>query len=372
MLSKLDIGKTITIKQLPSYQEFFTALNTGVVFDAPDSIGGFANDILYTNLLPEDPATQTPLIPLVFPEVETFPETGLFLNHTGERVFYADTDGFLQEFLPETRTTTTPLDYGAIQIIARDIPLMLLEDGSMLASSALSTASFRVITATTRGGLLPLTIDGVAVTTISSFNYIGDKAGFVGWITPSRVGVLGTVELDGLIPTNIITSRDVALDVPPDLLQGITVLKDSLAVLSTGISNRMARFFLYNNTADSTDLLSITETNTAILPYPQRGIFLTRAITFELEGLLRSIYVSPERKDFLPGEEEGVYIPIWTPGYKVITITTQDTSQNALSILTNVAGVITFNIADEFYTIQDVEEVDSRESLITLIHRQTV
>ena len=87
-------------------------------------------------------------------------------------------------------------------------------------------------------------------------------------------------------------------------------------------------------------------------------------------GILRSIYVSPESKAFLPGEEEGTYTPIWTPGYRVITITTADTTPNALKILSDIRGVNTFEIDDDFYTIQDIEEVDSRETLITLIHRQ--
>lgn len=123
---------------------------------------------------------------------------------------------------------------------------------------------------------------------------------------------------------------------------------------------------------------NLAEQQENLLPIPQIctgsiGLHVQSGVDVPTVNIvLRSIYVSPERKDSLPGEEEGVYTPIWTPGYRVITATTKDTASNALSILTNVRGVNTFELGGEFYTIQDVEEVDSRESLITLIHRQTV
>lgn len=96
--------------------------------------------------------------------------------------------------------------------------------------------------------------------------------------------------------------------------------------------------------------------------------------TEELTGVLRSIALSPEVLETIPGVVQGNYKDVWSPGYKNITMTVEVTTQNEnSSILTEIEGVVFYDIEGELFTIESIEQEsdsDKRTAFISLIHKQ--
>lgn len=357
MISKLQIGRPITLKALSKYREFFLVGAGGVIL-------GFRNEIIYVIPEPESPIT-----PLVFDDINVYKDTldlqtGLFLDHTGNRTFYIDVDRYLQEFDPYTRTSKAPTGFDNIRIEDGDLPLMLLSDGSMLITYG-DRDFLKQITATSRSNDLILTVDGQGISGIESFNYIGNKAS----ITHETIHIsnIGVIELNGIIPTNLISEATFST-LSPRIKNATSVIGDK----STAISQitLTAWIDIYDNTTGSGGALLLT-TGTTSLESANGSMSLIYEIPSQLKGILKSVFVSPEIRDFLPTESEGTYASVWTAGYRIITILTRANKGEALELLSKIDGLEAFDIDGDIYNIQSVDEVDARESLITLINRQT-
>lgn len=196
MLNKNDIGKIITIRNDSFVKhEFYYVSNEYNVH----SITG-----VYS--IPRADLKRIDFEPIeVYNSGGVYPNdksTGLFLDHKGERTFYIDTNRYLKEFLPLTKTGVNPTDYDNIRIVHGDIPLMMLSDHSMLITD--DHQSIRRITATGRDNVKNFNIDGTQATYIYTLNFVGDR-GTVNGTDEAYRGIQGVMEFDGIIPSNLIS-----------------------------------------------------------------------------------------------------------------------------------------------------------------------
>lgn len=91
-----------------------------------------------------------------------------------------------------------------------------------------------------------------------------------------------------------------------------------------------------------------------------------------ITGILRTYFNYPEQRDNLAGEVEGQYEPIWTAGYKLITVDIDiDNAIKDNAIFSDKSGLLEFDIDGESYAIQSIDgSQSSRKAVITLISRQ--
>lgn len=96
--------------------------------------------------------------------------------------------------------------------------------------------------------------------------------------------------------------------------------------------------------------------------------------TEEITGILKSIVLTPEVIEQLPGEAQGSYSPEWKAGNRVITVDINVTTDNHNStILTAVEGVTEFEIKGDDYIVQSIGvtgDPTNRKVLMTLIYNQ--
>lgn len=345
-LNKLDIGKSIELKKNPESREWFT-----VQEDISNIIGL------------KEPVFGYPMEKIDFPNITVHETTGLFLDHTGTRTFYIDTNRLLQEFLPATRTTTTPIDYEAIEIEDGDTPLMLLSDGSMLITESPYT-HIKAITSTTRGSEQTLTVDGSSIDKIRSFNYVNDKASITTG-NANIIGKYGVIELNGVIPTNLITER--SFSGANYFYQNFTSIKDDQTIFMRNERyNSYGEFQIYENVIDGGAIDVNIDNNNLYQVLGLGSLFVVPENPAPFKAILRSIFTSPEIVQFLPSTGGSIFNQVFTAGYQVITLTT--TSQ---SYVLSGVGITTFTIKGRKYSVQSVEAIGTRETFITLIHNKS-
>jgi len=360
MIKKSQIGVIVPLVKVPSYYEFF-------YIESLNKLDGYRSDIIISDLPPDDPLSKAPLIRIEMDEITVFTATGMFLNHTGLRMFYCDTDGYLQEFLPVSRTTITPTDYGAIQIIAGDKPLMLLEDGSLLITYQPNTDRLKVITETTRGNDIEFYVEADIATDIHTLNYVGSRGTFEGTTVSGNKKAGGDITFNGFIPISITNEHDLSTGQQASGLSA-TINNEMVAILNFSNPNEL-EFSAYNNKSGDGELIYRTQRDSRLIPSNDYTTICSyRDPIITTKGVLRSIFVSPEIRDLLPTDTEGVYTSVWTAGYRVATFTVEDQQSDLLTDVDTSSNIL---IEGDIYNIQSIEEVDSRTSLITLIYRQS-
>lgn len=292
-------------------------------------------------------------------DIEVYPDTGLFLDHTGIRCFFIKPNRYLREFLPLTETFINPTDYDDIRIEDGDIPLMLLSDHSMLTTNV-NKRFLRRITETERDPSLPFTVDGVQVENIKTLNFVDDR-GAVHY--SDNEGIQGKMEFNGVIPSNLISDTQRELpDISPVVIYKQWVfnsISENRVVSSMygedQYDNKFIQFYVYNNFQGNQDLIYITAligTSESNLNFNSihTCIIMIEFPFISMIGILKSI--------------EYEY-----PGKKFLTIEClENLDDDSLYFLseTNTKKIFLNDEKDTLYHIESIHEVDKTKSVITI------